>query len=736
VAEALDTALLDDVAKVLARRGRATRRRVIDWSPLPRQRMALESEATETLYGGAAGGGKSDLLLGAFRLGHRFGAIFRRTYPQLRDSIIPRSLDIYGDPRHYNASNHVWQFPDGARLAFRQLELESTVHDHQSAQYDFIGFDELTQFSESQYLYMLSRARSARPGQRVRIIAATNPGGEGNDWVMARWGAWLDPSYRGARAEPGEVRWFLRPEGQDHEVEVEPGTKDSISRTFIAAKLSDNPHLPEEYRSRLMALPEPYRSQLLNGDWQSGLTDDAWQVIPSAWIEAAQRRWTAEGHGGRPMDALGLDVALRGEDFAVKAKRHGNWIAPLEARQGRTLRESSELVDWIAPDMGLSPKAVANIDGTGWGEGAVALCRARAINHRGIVSSVGSKQHARGNPELGFANLKTEMVWRVREALDPSQAGALALPPDRNLARDLRSYRWAMGTTGAKVTGKDKQIADLGHSPDRGDAVCLAVCGFEPIGELVFDRAEGSDVCAPMKAEPVIWWHDNHCQKDRQRTWAINYKGLPQTYARVGKGLHRAVWWSRRGPSGAVWLHEDGGDGLTVFDAVRVTGRMGAAEFAMEVHKRSFDRAGVAHEYESDVFGSPQAKAVYGDRGAYDTWCVEMVNAAREHAKGKAKSFRRDPPLPEFVETGEGSRMAGGAGLDELETLIAEGRKASLGRMMVVWPAMVCDEINMARHMPDRKPLGWVGVEVEEDTQSNWALVDCLRMLMVRWAAG
>jgi hypothetical protein len=167
---------------------RRSSRNVSRFSPLPGpQTEAFNCDTFEELWGGSAGSGKSILLLGAARLKHKSSLLLRRTYPQLEDTLILKSRDIYGDPRYYNSSKHVWEFPDGCRIRFGHLEHEDDVYQYQSAEFDLIGFDELTQFTKFQYEYLLSRARTTTKGQKVQVMSCTNPGGEGNDWVVARW---------------------------------------------------------------------------------------------------------------------------------------------------------------------------------------------------------------------------------------------------------------------------------------------------------------------------------------------------------------------------------------------------------------------------------------------------------------------------------------------------------------------------------------------------------------------
>src|SRR5262249_45120017 len=143
------------------------------------------------------------------------------------------------------------------------LERDADVNQYQSAEFQFIGFDELTHFSLKQYVYMISRARSPH-GIRPRIRSATNPGGPGHEWVMKRWAPWLDPNCE-LHAKPGQaLRYANKEDGEEYR---EGGP---LSRVFIPARVTDNPHLMHGdpgYLERLGALDPVTRARLRDGNW-------------------------------------------------------------------------------------------------------------------------------------------------------------------------------------------------------------------------------------------------------------------------------------------------------------------------------------------------------------------------------------------------------------------------------------------------------------------------------------
>lgn len=244
------------------------------WTPTERQLAFLSSSAFETLYGGAVGGGKTQaLVMGALRHIDKpsYNAIvFRRTFPELEGEVIPVSREWYPVcGGRYNAVQHCWYFPSGARIHFGHLQHEKDVERYRGWQFQYVGYDELTHFTEKQYTFIVnSRVRSAA-GIPARVRAGSNPGGEGHEWVFRRFGPWLNPESE-TRAAPGEKLYYYNvgddtvwmPKGADINGE--------LSRVFVPALLSDNPYLTENdpgYAKRLAGLDRVTREQTLKGNW-------------------------------------------------------------------------------------------------------------------------------------------------------------------------------------------------------------------------------------------------------------------------------------------------------------------------------------------------------------------------------------------------------------------------------------------------------------------------------------
>lgn len=304
-----------------------------EWRPLPAQERALRSVAFEELYGGAAGGGKTDFLLVApLRWVEHKGfraLLLRRSFPELERTLIARSRELY--PRvggRYHEQRHEWTFPSGAKIAFGYAERDSDAQRYQGAEFSFIGFDELTHFSETVYRYLTSRARSSE-GLPIRIRSTTNPGGKGHEWVRARWGAWLN---KPRVAAFGELRYY-----DADGAEVPGDVEGALSRTFVPAALSDNPYLPAEYRAQLAALDPVTRRQLLDGDWDArpakGLyfPAAAWKYLEVA--PAGLRRTRAWDFAASPEGDWTVGVLMGRDD--TKDARHPFVVLDVVRLRGR-----------------------------------------------------------------------------------------------------------------------------------------------------------------------------------------------------------------------------------------------------------------------------------------------------------------------------------------------------------------------------------------------------------------
>ena len=253
------------------------------WTPQPKQAEFMARNEFEALFGGAAGGGKSDaLVVEALRqidIPHYKGLIIRKTYPQLRE-LIDKSMNYYkrSIPRaRWNNTEHTWRFPSGAKIIFGAMQHPQDRLNYQGQAYDYIAFDELTHFTQEEYMYLFSRCRPNGKGTVCYIRATTNPGGIGHAWVKDRFIT---------AAPPMTTIWseqsFTDQDGKKH-----TGKR---SRIFVPSSVFDNKILLENdpnYLLNLASLPVAERNALLYGDWDtfSGQVFSEWKNDPEHYAD-------------------------------------------------------------------------------------------------------------------------------------------------------------------------------------------------------------------------------------------------------------------------------------------------------------------------------------------------------------------------------------------------------------------------------------------------------------------
>ena len=321
----------------------------IPHTPTRKQLGFLLLDTPEALYGGAAGGGKSDaLLMAALQYVHVPGysaLLLRKTYSDLAlpGALMSRAVEwLAPSDATWSGNSKRWMFPSGASLTFGYLDQAGSEYRYQSSEFQYIGFDELTQFRENQYRYLFSRLRRLE-GQPVplRMRAASNPGGVGHEWVRQRF---VDKDVR------------------------------NYDRIFIPATLADNPYLDQQaYLMSLDQLDPITKRQLLNGDWTARHGGDKFHrewfdivdAVPAGLTKI--RYWdmaATEPKGNRDPDYTAgalLGLSSEGITYIIDVRRMRGSPGAVE-RHVRITAETDSPEVTITMEQEPGASGVANID--------------------------------------------------------------------------------------------------------------------------------------------------------------------------------------------------------------------------------------------------------------------------------------------------------------------------------------------------------------------------------------
>lgn len=500
---------LDDIVRLLEKMPEEERKAVIEtarkenagflWKPNPGpQTQAYFSPADMVYYGGSAGGGKSQLMLGLAVNEHRVSRLFRRQFKDIdgEGGLAPALAQIVGSSRGYNSQKHVWKIPPSLTggipraVEFGAFETPRDAEAYQGRPADLFAFDEAVQFQYDLIRYITAWNRPA-PGvpsdQRCRVILGSNPPvtPEGL-WIFDLFAPWLDPDHHNP-ALPGELRWFAMVNGVEIEVDrdyqaviVDAGGNELVvrpkSRTFIPASLSDNPDLLDSgYASQLASLPKYLQDAFAAGKFSTTLEDAERQVIPTAWVLKAQERWMHQKKDliERPMDALGVDVASGGIDRMVCAPLHRTTFAPLQSKPGSEVRDASQKFAFVMSVAKDDPQF--NVDNNGYGDDLCSALESNNFKVRRIKASFKPTRKAKDGRE--FENLRAQLVWTFREALHPEHGDSVALPPGRDIVMQLTAFREMPHEDMRRVIrieSNDDIKKRIGRSPDDAWAIFFA----------------------------------------------------------------------------------------------------------------------------------------------------------------------------------------------------------------------------------------------------------------------
>lgn len=463
------------------------------WAPLPGpQSMAYDTQADVIGYGGAAGGGKTDLAVGKALTQHKVSMILRRESTQLT-GIIDRITNIMGGRKGYNGQEKIWRLED-CQIEFGSLPHLGDETKYQGRPHDLLVFDEAANFLEAQVRFLLGWLRSTDPDQKCQALLTFNPP-TNNDgrWIIDFFAPWLKKNHPNP-AKPGELRWFATIGDKDHEVtdtrpfvvfedgewdyEFDPDRYEPdeiikpMSRTFIPSRVVDNPYLyGTGYMRTLQALPEPLRSQMLKGDFHAGMGEDPWQIIPTAWVEAAMARWVADPRPKPEMDNVGVDVARGGKDETVIQARHGYWYAMPIGHPGAETPDGPKTAGLVLSACRDGANQHIEVNGVGAAPYDF-LNEAGQPVYAVDVSTATDETDKSGM--LKFANVRTMLWWKMREELDPANGKDIALPPHDKLKADLTSPKWELKGKRLSMESREDIIKRTGRSPDYGTACVLA----------------------------------------------------------------------------------------------------------------------------------------------------------------------------------------------------------------------------------------------------------------------
>jgi hypothetical protein len=455
--------------------------------------MAFESTADVIGFGGAAGGGKTDLAMGKALRQHERVAVFRQNGTE-HTAFIDRIQELIETRDGFNGQTGIWRI--NHTKAKVNLELCSIPNMGDEAKYrgrphDLCVFDECAQIPEFQVRFLMGWNRTTTPGQKCQSLLCFNPpsNAEGR-WVIRYFAPWLDPKHP-KPAQPGELRYFATIVKGGRPVEVEVDSPEPFidgaelitpqSRTFIPSRVTDNPHLMgTNYMTQLQALPEPLRSQMLYGDFQAGMEDDAMQVVPTAWVEAAMARWQPKDVKPE-MDCMGVDVARGGKDNTIMARRHGWWFDEPIVYQGATTPDGPSVAGKVVA--ALRDSAPIAIDVIGVGSSPYDFLRELRVQVLGV--NVSEKSGATDQSgRMRFSNMRSQLWWQFRELLDPSNNKGVALPPDQQLKADLCAPTWRVQSNAIYIESREDIVKRIHRSPDWASAYVLAALEIVKLNKL------------------------------------------------------------------------------------------------------------------------------------------------------------------------------------------------------------------------------------------------------------
>lgn len=456
---------------------------IIDWKPLagkPQER-AYHSQADVIGYGGAAGGGKSELGLGMAFTKHWNSAIYRLNNKDLSAIIERGNILCNGVAEFVRGDKRRWTLPGNRFVHCYAAENLRDLKKYRGQARDFIVFDEVSEMPEELVMALMGWLRTTREGHQPQVLMTFNPPNESGYWLLDYFGAWINPDNASPAAD-GELKYYIR--DSEGEREVENGDPVLLggqwfspkSRTFFRARVQDNEHLMRTgYADQLNSLPEPLRSQLLFGEMRLGTNDSEMQCIPTELIFKAQEAYRTDTLNSDTIMSVGVDPSRGGKDKFAIALMYIDYRFEVFLHEGSEARNGEAGANLVRRYVGdRLPVGGLYVDVIGYGASVYdALVSMYGDGVQGV--NVGKKASMRDTTGYyKFANLRSQMWYKFREALMGQMGVQLKLPPHSKVLQELRAPFYS--TRGGIITIEEKETVRqrLGRSTDAADAILMA----------------------------------------------------------------------------------------------------------------------------------------------------------------------------------------------------------------------------------------------------------------------
>ena len=424
------------------------------WSPQKGpQTLFLQTDAYEVLYGGAKGGGKSDVLLFAslrFIDNCNYKAlIVRRTFPKLLE-LIERSRCFKKLGAKYNVQQKFWRFPSGAIIRFGHCENSGDENNYQGQEYQYIGFDQLEEYTEVMYNIIKAQGRTSK-GLPVFIRSTANPGGIGALFIKNRF---ID----GKESNKKYYRTYLV-----------DGNEIVLSSVFIPSTVYDNKILmtnDPSYAAKLMDLPEKYRKMYLDGDWS--VENDPDQLIEYNWIQLSTEEKSSRAADNTCLYA-GVDIARYGDDSTCVAIIQDETLTEIREYKKIDLVQSTNIIRRLIEEENFNPNNIA-IDCDGIGAGV--YDNLKSYGYDTVQITGGAKPPYTQDQSYQFKNTRSFIYWNLRERI---RNGNIKLYLNKELINELISVKYKISQDRMiQIESKEEIKKRIGKSPDLADAVCYA----------------------------------------------------------------------------------------------------------------------------------------------------------------------------------------------------------------------------------------------------------------------